>query len=782
MTALRILSGTGAASSTALSKEKQRALVDLLVDGVNLTARIPAADPAPLLRDLALAVVELAALRSRRAEVRCYSPDGPWELGLERCGSRVLVSLFRGGAHPEVAMFEREVPLAALATTVGTAIAQLDTKSLPPSTSFALEHARAELETVTIEPEETPSPTALVEVEPEGEGGLRFSAELTLRERPAPEKCERTVERADLLGLLVRGKLRICVGDRTRTFGETFAFLFAEQLLALSTEVLEAWEQGRSYYRRVDLFGIMLGIRFGAAGKTTGMAEDAPSPRGNGAVSGESGLWISLGEPRSGPAREGRTFRVGDAPALVEATVAFGRTLARTLLRYDPSQRQNLRLTTFRRGLRLIDERLREATCDDAKVNPAPEIYRAFAASIPAAAAASRSAAKLRFTPCWTATFPGIDLRATFLCGDRLIVGASRETACVAKRTGDFLWRKPTQPAVSVVTPAGLARLFPDGSMALHDFGTGEIVLTARLAPRVGGSVAGVVVSAPGLPRMLVVSGGKRCLSAVDLGTGEVRWRYTAGGGSVFRLRRAGKLLIVAAGDATLTAIDLWSGDVVWRARDRLRFTCHVGLDHESLFATAGEPDARARGTVRLYHLDPYAGATRWMRELPPGPTPLGAPLVTDREVVVVTRDRRGLGLLALDRGSGKTLWSSEPGLFPVASSFIAIDDAVIVNSEAGDLLAVATSSGATRWRHRFPRGMEGDQPRRLEPILRSGALFVPQQQVHVVRPGDGAVLGCVPAELIPDLLRVDEHCDVYVAEESGHLAAFRAGAKLSVV
>ena len=33
---------------------------------------------------------------------------------------------------------------------------------------------------------------------------------------------------------------------------------------------------------------------------------------------------------------------------------------------------------------------------------------------------------------------------------------------------------------------------------------------------------------------------------------------------------------------------------------------------------------------------------------------------------------------------------------------------------------------------------MEGDQPRKLEPILRSGALFVPQQQVHVVRPRDG--------------------------------------------
>jgi len=111
----------------------------------------------------------------------------------------------------------------------------------------------------------------------------------------------------------------------------------------------------------------------------------------------------------------------------------------------------------------------------------------------------------------------------------------------------------------------------------------------------------------------------------------------------MFRLRRAGRLLIVIAGDATLTALDLASGEVVWRARDRLRFSSHVGLDHESLFAIAGEPDGAFRGPLRLYHFDPYAGIIRWERDLPPGTRPLGAPIVTDREVVLVTGDCRGL-------------------------------------------------------------------------------------------------------------------------------------------
>ena len=46
----------------------------------------------------------------------------------------------------------------------------------------------------------------------------------------------------------------------------------------------------------------------------------------------------------------------------------------------------------------------------------------------------------------------------------------------------------------------------------------------------------------------------------------------------------------------------------------------------------------------------------------------------------------------------------------------------------------------------------------------------------------DGTLLGTVQADLVPDLLRVDERCDVYVAEESGHVSSFAAAARLSLV
>ena len=65
--------------------------------------------------------------------------------------------------------------------------------------------------------------------------------------------------------------------------------------------------------------------------------------------------------------------------------------------------------------------------------------------------------------------------------------------------------------------------------------------------------------------------------------------------------------------------------------------------------------------------------------------------------------------------------------------------------------------------------------------MLRSGALFLPQIEVHIMRPRDGAVLGRIATDLVPDMLRVDEACNVFAAEESGHLAAYGA-LRLSVV
>jgi outer membrane protein assembly factor BamB len=279
------------------------------------------------------------------------------------------------------------------------------------------------------------------------------------------------------------------------------------------------------------------------------------------------------------------------------------------------------------------------------------------------------------------------------------------------------------------------------------------------------------------LPKLLVLSEGERQLTAIDLVSGEVRWRHTARRAASFRVRRAGRLLLVASSDFSLFALDAATGEVVWRLRDRHPFSGDVAIDHDSAFALSGVP-----GSAVLHHLDPWSGELCWSTVIDDRPASGQPPLVTPQAVVVAVRDRRGCGLRAFSRASGEELWAHEPGFSALTSAFLAVDDAILVNSAAGLLACIEATSGAIRFSHAFARHVDADQPRRLEPVLRSGALFVPQFHVHVVRPRDGEIIGSVPTDLIPDLLRVDERCDVYVAEESGHLAAFGVAPKLTLV
>lgn len=736
---------------------------DVVVEGVNITARVGAAQAPSVLVELGHAVDALARRLRDRASVQLYSTQEAWELGLEADGEDALLTVFRGGACPEVAAFERRVPLAALRGGVIEALRAVADGRPPRGLGVALEATRRLLESAPIEG----CPPARQQVEPtiapRTVEGFGFSATLPIRvaltTTSTREPEEARIERADLHALLAEGDFAVASRGHRVELPEVQIFLLTEQLLILCDEVTESWELGRPLFRRVACGAVRLGVR------------RAP---------GTGALAFSLGAPQLRTERSTTTFPEISPEIFVLAAARFARGLADAFQRHDPRQRQNLRLESLRRGARALEQRIAAAHLDTALTNPSPEAYRSFAPRPRARPSSGRweHGGKMRFVPRWVATVPAIDLRATFLCGDRLIIGAERETACIASHTGEILWRKPTQRAAAVVTPAGLVRVHADGRASLHDLDHGSARFTVQLEPRAVGCATAAVVHTPGLPKLLVVPEGDRRLTALDLVSGDIRWRYTARRGSQFRLRRAGKLLLVAGGDTTLIALDVVTGEVVWRVRGKVPFSGDLMVDHDALFALAG-----GRGApCQLSHLDPWTGTVRWVVGIEDRLAPGQAPLVTPDVVVVPVRDRRGVGAHGLDRATGKERWRHEPGLTSPTTAWLAVDDAVVANSAAGALLCLDASSGHPRFHHVFSRHVDADQPRRLEPVLRSGALFVPQHQVHVVRPRDGEVLGVVPSDLIPDLIRVDDRCDVYVAEESGHVAAFGAAPKLTLV
>ncbi|UQA56478.1 PQQ-binding-like beta-propeller repeat protein [Polyangium aurulentum] len=775
MTGLSLVARRPEISTPGPDPSALRALFDLLLDRSEALTNLPERDAAALVVDLAYAVAELSAARKRRAAVRVCAGPEPWELGLERSGRDVLVSLVQVSAVPVVALHERRIDGEALCARVVAALEALSIRSARATSKPVFEGVlygeaarlvSAHEHLVACLPfgeGEGASEPALVAIEPTGEVPIVMAADVLMR-TPAPAAAAETaVQRADLFALLFRGKLRVLVGEHARELPEVFVFLFAEQLVEIAHEALEAWGSGRPHYRRMTVGGAICGVR----------------------IQGEDGhASLTIGVPRRGTDERGQTwtFPAVDVGALVQSVVAFGRALSRSVVRRDRAQAQNLRLQAFRTRVRELGERLKDLTRNDSKINDAPEGYRAFAAALrppPSPEDESLATSRLRYAPRWFAAIPSIDLRATFLCGDALVVGATRELSCLDRRTGELVWTRPVPRAVSVMTPLGLARIEAEGALSLHDIQSGEVQWTTQLAPRAGSSTSGVVVSTPGLPRTLVVSEGARHLAAVDLHGGGVRWRYGSRRGSVFRLRRAGKLLVVASGEPALVALDVLTGEVVWRFCDRRRFASHVAVDQDALFAVSGDGAFVERPGARLHHLDPWSGAARWSIDLPGHLAPVGAPLLAPETAVVVTHGRRGTGLVGFDRATGEVRF--DVVACASAASCLLVDGTVILNSEGGELVAIDAKDGSTRYRHVFGSA-DGDKPRRLEPMLRSGALFVPQGELFVVRPRDGKLLGRVPADLVPDLFRVDEKCDVYVVEESGHIAAFSTGPRLRLV
>jgi outer membrane protein assembly factor BamB len=784
------------------TRSRKAEVLDLFIHGANVTARVAERHASCVLRDLACALAELIPFSRGKRIVRFY--DDAWELCVERLGASATLSVYRGGSEPTVLVYDRPVVFAEMCASVLDAIdatlARRDDAARTLTGTFRDEHGPVTRELADIRRVLATLPTGAEELQSEDEvfappvvieierdAPISFAAEFAMRPgAPDGTGSESGVERADLHALLVRGRMRAEVRGRSVELGEAYPFLFAERWLDLSRRALDAWERGQPFFTRMEAGGIMLGLR-GSTDEDLPRAALTLSPRAQVGADCRPKLEIVRSTDEAPVPRRGTaTFPELSLFDVVESALAFGRALVRAIVRRDRAQGTNLRLAAFRRDLRVASDALRDVRRQDARINPSPESYRAFAANrrktekegLPLS-----SAARLRYSQRWQALVPGIDLRATFLCGDRLVIGSATETFCLERTTGELLWRKSTPRAASVVTPSGVARIGGDGAIALHDFATGEVTLRAWIAPRVSGPCAGAVVSSPGLPRLLIVTEGERHLVAIDLTSGEARWRYlwsATGRSGALRIKRVGKLLYVASGDSALTAVDVQTGAVVWRIRDRLRFVASPTVDHEALFAIAGGSSSAAA----LHAVDPFSGKVAWTARLLSTPNSVeGPPLLSGSSVCVAVRARRGLRLAAFHRETGAQLFETDTPVAPVGTSWLAVDDLLVGNTPSGELVGVDATTGAVRYRHSFGRTLESDVPRRLEPVLRSGALFVPHVDVHVFRPSDGAHLAQIgPCDAIPDLLRVDERCDVYVAEESGHMAAFGVGPRLSLV
>lgn len=739
-------------------------LFDVVVDGVNITARIGQVEAMTLLCDFAQSFSRLMLSDRPRQSLQLHADLETWELGLERDGQDVLLTVYRERPISTVAVWERRVSSEDLRRALLAAVEDVCQSSALSERKLGPLRANLALAQRALLP-------AIADALPRrqlqerrvallGGDSFRLGAQLLLRTEVSSPNSRLAnnsrLETADLHALLAEGTLSFELSTQQCHATSAQVFLDAEQLVALCHELWTNVEGARPIFRRAGLSSSTFTLRWGP---------DADK--------------LELKVRLDDRGRERTLFGELSARDFCATGATFARSVCQAFIEADPQQLRNLRLKALQQQAEALLQRVACSDDDETLSNPDPASYRL----LPTTQRRLKKGiweqgGKMRFMPRWVATVPGIDLTSTFLCGDRLVIGSNRETACLDRQNGNILWRQRTERARAVLSPSGLLRIAPNGKLSCLDLGTGENRFELQLNPRPNAGYTGSVVDTPGLPKIFAVTEGDRQVTAIDLPSGRVRWRYTAPRATALRARRAGKLLIVAGKDPTLVALDIASGEVVWRQRQRLPFTGDLVLDRDSIFAVVGTPGGRCA----LLHIDAWSGNVLWQTELDEKPELGRLPLVTPQVVAIPSRDEHGSGVRAYQRSTGALLWQHGPGLAAPLTVWLTFDDCILANTAAGVLLCLDANTGAARYSQVFARNAAGDQPRRLEPVLRSGALFVPQQRVHVVRPRDGELLGTLPSDLIPDLIRVDERCDVYVAEESGHIAAFGVAPRLTLI
>ncbi|MEO0324730.1 MAG: PQQ-binding-like beta-propeller repeat protein [Myxococcota bacterium] len=738
------VSSAGSAEGAAGLPDQARLVRLLSAPGTTL--------PLPALTELTAGVASLA--RGAKRKVLLPVAAEPVELALLRRGPSVSVSAYEIGAAPEVLQQDHEVALEALLAAAAAACAE-HAEAAPDAATRSIRTRIAERAgelAPTPDPWAPPPPTVKRGgAQAPGRGPLAFGFEARIPaaepNTPARGATRSGAARADVHALLFDGELWAFVRGRRLLLGQGPIFLPVQRMVVALRALLDAWVSGRGTTLRLRAGHFIVGLRYEPRGETGGAVE------------------LRLGS-RAGELRAA-ALEVTD---VARPVLAVADALLRALVSADRTQRGNLRVTALRDEVRALRRVLADHARQRGFVNADPEALRASAPpAAPAPNDAPPVAASARWEERWRVDLEGLDASAVWFCGDRLVVATPQHTVALGRSDGDVLWAR-AGGGVRAMVGAALLRQGPDGELEVCDVRDGEPRASALLGSggpllALGGELGG-----KDAPPMALLSDDPGRLVAVDLRTGEPRWRFAARRGRALRACRAGRVLLVAEAGA-LHALDVATGEAVWRYPFRGEVAAAPVIAGEvAVVLTRGARPA-------LHAVDLYSGEPLWraLTLAPPQGHPVGTP---EALVVPVAGDR----LVAYAPDGGEELWDSpDPGLAAGAATLV-VDALLVTNAPGGCVAATQLTDGATRWSHVLGDPVGDDVPRRLEPVLRAGGLFVPGGGLHVLRPDDGERLAEVPVDLVPDRVRVDERGWVYVAEESGSLAAFAPAPTLRLV
>ncbi len=292
--------------------------------------------------------------------------------------------------------------------------------------------------------------------------------------------------------------------------------------------------------------------------------------------------------------------------------------------------------------------------------------------------------------PIWSAQL-GSPIASSPAVADGVALVQSRDDLIVAvsARDGRILWRKPAAPAAPL--PWGLES--GDLYQASPTIAEGRVVI---------GGVDGSV-------------------SAFDLHTGKLFWRFLAGGRVRTAAAVAGGTVYAPSFDGSLYALDLKTGGLRWRF-DTLGHSLNsgdFGFDRRSIQSAPAVADGMVVFGARdglLWAVDAATGKERWRfdHEIV---WVIGGPAIANGRVFDATSD--DAIIQAFDLKTGKALWKDKMSGVAWPSPAVSGDTVFFADSNGG-VGAFDAASGRKLWKAAVPGGVYGS------PVPIPGALLVP--------------------------------------------------------
>lgn len=712
-------------SGTALNPVDLRDIVDLIVDGRNLTAEIEEESFFGLLFDLVNATNELL---TGSAKAIIEFPTAPYELVLVADGDRVLLSLYSIDHELKVVAHNATLPTKAWITCVIRAAEDILSELLDIDDRFGTDvfirsFSRAVAQLHRRKSDLVPSADRQTA---EIAGATSSQSGLTLHYELYPDQ--------DLLGfggenpfdlhvLLVRGQLQVDWLEQITTISSPYPVLGVMTLLRRARELLNLVEASRGDFSCVDELP-HLTLRVRAKGRSWCVGW------GRNAIDAEM-----------------------DSRETLETILSLCELILQDLHALNPKLQMNQRFEDMMTEVNDLRSWFEELAQTNTYFETPEEFLKENAGIRPLSVESSEPTFSWPFSSvralyprhAWSFGGDTIHFQGVSVLPERILVPTSRSLIALDAGTGAPVWQADDRGGSLLASYAQTGNFVvlanEVGELWLVDLMNGEDLGVLR-----GGETGGqLLLDAAFYPetQRLVVADLNGVLRGVSLENSGVDWENDSGHGFFVGVAFDGPLVCTLSSPGFIQAFHPVTGQRLWKVR--LGGIADAGpIVHEGrIYAFTHDPVTHA---LCLHALFPFTGRTAWMHRF--DGSLAGHPnFAGERLVVPVEKSGRvTLEGVSLETQTVRSQWSIEISTAGidrptrVAMASIEGKSYGIVKSDRGEVTCFELLGGEIRWRQRL-EGESGLLFRNIDLVVVRDSVFTMGESLEIRSVDDGRVL-----------------------------------------